>query len=139
MRLHGRQVRIKTARGERLHFFDRAGRDHLVEARIDPAHERVAVRREKDLGRACGIKARGVALFVPIQSERPVASTTSSARVMRARSPGISRAAAAGSRCISSVCSLLVRLAFEPRAHLFADLVAGIGGTAASPRMSALK
>ena len=61
-------------------------------------------------------------VLVPVRSERPVASTTSSARVMRARSPGISRAAAAGSRRVEFSMQRRDAFARKPRAYLGADL-----------------
>ncbi len=54
-------------------------------------------------------------------SERPVASTTSSARVTRARSPGIKRAAPDGSRAASSAWRAGAPSLCQPRAHVFAD------------------
>ena len=72
------------------------------------------------------------------ESERPVASTTSSARAMREPSPGMSRAAVLGSRCWSSAYSGATPSAAR-RARIDARMLAGTGGTAASPCVSALK
>ncbi len=71
-------------------------------------------------------------------SERPVANTTSSAREMRERSPGISRAAIAGSRRLSSAYSAATPSLLS-RERTAVRMSAGIGGTAARPRVSALK
>ena len=71
-------------------------------------------------------------------SERPVASSTSSARAIRIRSPGLSLTALAGSRRASSACK-----AAEPsashRARTAARISGGVGGTTDRPWVSALK
>ncbi len=71
-------------------------------------------------------------------SDRPVASSTSSARAIRIRSPGLSRAAIAGSRRASSACSAAAPSASQ-RARTAARISGGVGGTAESPWVSALK
>ena len=71
-------------------------------------------------------------------SERPVASTTSSARAIRVRSRGFRRSAETGSRRASSACSASTP-SRSSRARTASRTSAGIGGTAERPRVSALK
>ena len=78
--------------------------------------------------RACALAARA----------RTVPTGTSSARAMRARSFGISRKPVAGSIRASSVCSAATPSLCR-RARTFSRISGGIGGTAASPVVSALK
>ena len=51
VRLHRRQHRVEIARGERPHLVERAGRQHGVEARVDPAAQLGAVDDQKNLQR----------------------------------------------------------------------------------------
>ena len=86
---------LETARRQRPHFIDGADRDHGVEACVDPAQEHVAASgMKKILAARDGSRRAGLPASCHANSERPVANTTSSARVTRARSPGLSRAAA---------------------------------------------
>ena len=137
VRLHGGQQRIELARRERAHFVERA--------RASIASKRASMRRRSS-GRSGarntftaldGIEQRRQPLACHSESGRPVASSTSRARAIRVRSPGLS-AALAGSRRASSACSAAGPSA-SIRARTAARISAGTGGTADSPCVSALK
>ena len=138
VRLHGRQQRIEPARRERPHLVERAGRQHGVEARVDPAIELGAIGREKNLDRPRRIERAGMPSRCQSVSERPVASTTSSARRCASGRPASAAPPMAGSRRAARHRAARCprpRAARAPRARISA----GIGGTAASPWVSALK
>ena len=138
MGLHRRQQRIELSRGESRDLVERAASQHRIEARVDPRIERVALRREEQRGERARRQQRRQAFAMPVGSARPVASITSSARAMRVRSRGFSRSAETGSRRASSACSASTP-SRSSRARTASRISGGIGGTAESPRVSALK
>ena len=94
------------------------------------ASKRASIRRcssarstaRKIFSAASGSRIAGMPSRCQSASERPVASSTSSARAIRMRSPGLSRSAIAGSRRASSACSAGGALGVAARPHRGADL-----------------
>jgi hypothetical protein len=120
-------------------LLQRARAQHRVEARIDPRIELVAIGREKQRAELSRHRSSGGRPSrCQSVSERPVASTTSSARAMRVRSRGFSRSDRAGSRRAARHAAPRRRRVPAARARP-SRISGGIGGTADSPRVSALK
>ena len=105
-RPHDRQLGGKALRQQRPHLVQGSGRQHGIEAGVDLAR--------RGLGGQAGRRSRTVSASASTgrpgsrchsARERPVLSSTSSARTMRWGSVGISRAAVSGSRWERSACN----------------------------------
>ena len=139
MGLHRRQQWIEPPRGQRCDLLQRARLQHRVEPRIDPRIKLVAIGREKHRAELARRQQRRQSVAMPVGQRTPgrldhFQRARDAAAVARLQALG----GMTGSRRANSACSASTP-SRSSRARTASRISGGIGGTADSPRVSALK
>ena len=139
MRLHGGERRVEAAAAERPHLVQRAGGEHGIEAGVDPAVELGAVEGEEDLDRSSRIERGRHAVAMPVgqrtAGRQDDFERAGDAGAVAGHQPARGDRIALGELGIERSDAV----DSEPPSRTAARTSGGIGGTADSPRVSALK